>query len=121
MFWAGTVTAIGLTLTVQAASAGSVGPEASMIGAQSGVTLVWGGGHGGGGIRGGGAMRGGMRGGWGGGMHGGMSRGGWARGGRSYGGLGRGGMGRGYWRGGRWYGGYGGYPCAWPFDPFCYD
>jgi hypothetical protein len=128
--------ALGLSLAIQTASAGSVAENGPALKAQAGsaLTLVHGGGgHGGWG--GGGMMHGGMpHGGWGSGgmMHGGMAHGGWGNGGMMHGGMAHGGWGRstmmrGGWRhGGRRRGwGYGGwdYACEWPYtypDPYCY-
>ena len=95
------VAALGLSLVMQTATAGSAVLDGSALQgkADGGITLVRGGGHGGG--HGGGGFHGG-------GFHGGGFHGGHGRGGR------------GYWRGGRWYGG-GYYGCVWPFyGPYCY-
>ena len=99
------VAALGLSLAMQTATAGSAVMDGGALKnkADSGITLVRGG-HGGGG-RGGGFRGGGFR--------GGGFRGGGYRGGRAW-------AGRGHWRGGRWYGG-GYYGCPWPYyGPYCY-
>ncbi len=104
------VAVAGLSLPVQAASAGSVVQSGSALAGEteSGITLVHSGGGGGHWSHGGGGH-------W---NHGGGGH--WNHGGGHWGHAGWG-RGRGYWRGGRWYG-YGGfYGCPWPYyGPYCY-